>query len=177
MDYCRKSLWQQNFVHHDNLLTNKQLLFILNPKYNHWRKDYKYKRVLLMYYMLWNKRRNILSSFKNPWLCDDGIRSANIHLFLCFRTHSCSTVFSNHKYTLHIIFSVLQINIIGNLFSCEYWNILPLYLLMKCSWSLVYRFYKQCNALHLDEVFFVFYFFGFPSLWYRTAAVMTGKNI
>ncbi len=178
MDYCRKSLWQQNFVHHDNLLTNKHSFYsfwILNTIIDV--KTINTRGYYLCIICCGIKGEISWAPSKTPWLCDDGIRSANIHLFLCFRTRSCSTVFRNHKYTLHIIFSVLQINIIGNFFSCKYWNILPLYLLMKCSWSLVYRFYKQCNALHLDEVFFVFYFFGSPALWYRTAAVMTGKKI
>ncbi len=74
-----------------------------------------------MYYMLWNKRRNILELLQKPLdfvMMESEVQTYN--LFLCFRTHSCSTVFRNHKYTLHIIFSVLQINIIGNLFSCKY---------------------------------------------------------
>ncbi len=143
MDYCRKSLWQQNFrilsrfVHHDILLKNKHSFYsfwILNTIIDV--KTITTRGYYLCIICCGIKGENILSSFKNPltlWWWNQKCKHTTC--FCVLGLIHAALYSGNHKYTLHIIFSVLQINIIGNLFSCKYWNILPLYFLMKCSWS------------------------------------------
>ncbi len=125
--------------------------------------------------MLWNKTWKYLELFQKP--IDFVMMESEVQTYTCFCVLIHAALYSaitNIHYTLSSQFCRLILLVIYLVVNTE---ISCLYI---CWWSaleaLVYRFYKQCNALHLVEVFFVFYFFGFPALWHRTAAVMTGKK-